>query len=98
MPATACTATRAMLLSGCWRVRSTPEVWAWNLKRQALGSRAPKRSRTMRCQSRRPARSLAISSKKLIEMSKKKVKRGRKTSGSMPRALQSSAYWIAVRG
>ncbi len=28
MPAIACTATLAMLLSGCWRVRSTPDVWA----------------------------------------------------------------------
>ena len=37
-----------MLLSGCCRVRSTPEVWPWNLKRQERGSRAPKRSRVMR--------------------------------------------------
>ena len=96
MPAMAWTATRAMLLSGCWRVRSTPEVWAWNLKRQALGLRTPKRSRTRRAQMRRPARNLAISSKKLMEMSKKKVKRGRKTSGSRPRARQSCAYWTAV--
>ena len=33
----ACTVTRAMLLSGCSRVRSTPEVWPWNLKRQERG-------------------------------------------------------------
>lgn len=51
---------------------------------------------TICAQTRRPARSLAISSKKLMEMSKKKVKRGRKASGSRPRAIMSSAYWIAV--
>ena len=44
---------------------------------------------------RRPARNFAISSKNEIEMSKKNVKRGRKSSGDMPRAMQSSAYWIA---
>ncbi len=44
---------------------------------------------------RRPARNLAISSKKQIEMSKKNVKRGRNASGDMPAATQSSAYWIA---
>ena len=41
MHAIACTVTRAMLLSGCWRVRSTPDVWPWNLKRHERGSRAP---------------------------------------------------------
>ena len=45
---------------------------------------------------RRPARNLAISSKKLSEMSKKKVKRGRNSSGSMPRAMQSSAFCTAL--
>ena len=50
----------------------------------------------MRVQIRRAARNLAISSKKLIETSKKKVKRGRNASGSMPRAMQSLAFWIAV--
>ena len=56
---------------------------------------APKRSRASFAQMRRPARNLAISSKKLSEMSKKKVKRGRNASGFMPRAMQSSAYWSA---
>ncbi len=95
MPAMAWVVTRAMLFSGCWRVRSTPEVWPWNLKRQERGSLAPKRSRHSLAQMRRPARNLATSSNKLTEMSKKKVKRGRKRSGSMPAAMQSSAYWIA---
>ena len=85
-----------MLLSGCWRVRSTPEVWAWNLKRQAFSFFAPSRSFASRAQMRRPARNLAISSKKLSEMSKKKVKRGRNSSGSMPRAMQSSAFCTAL--
>ena len=96
MPAIACAVTRAMLLSGCWRVRSTPEVWPWNLKRQRRSSFAPSRSRASRAQMRRPARNLATSSKKLSEMSKKKVKRGRNWSGSMPRAMQSSAFCTAV--
>ena len=95
MPAIACVVTRAMLFSACWRVRSTPEVWPWNLKRHERGSRAPRRSRQSLAQMRRPARNLATSSKKLTEMSKKKVKRGRKRSGSMPRAMQSSAYCTA---
>jgi hypothetical protein len=73
----ACTATRATLLSGFWRVRSTPEVCAWNLKRHERGSFAPQRSRATRAQMRRPARNFAISSKNEIEMSKKNVKRGR---------------------
>ena len=45
---------------------------------------------------RRPARKRAISSKNDSEMSKKNVKRGRKSSGSMPRATQSSAFCSAV--
>ena len=53
MPAIACTATRAILLSGCCSVRSTPEVWAWNLKRHEAGSLAPSRSRASRAQMRR---------------------------------------------
>src|ERR1035437_10005118 len=36
-----------MLLSGCCRVRSTPEVCPWNLKRDDLGSLAPSRSRVI---------------------------------------------------
>ena len=56
---------------------------------------APKRSRASRAQMRRPARNFATSSKKLIEMSKKNVKRGRNWSGSQPRARQSLAYWMA---
>ncbi len=96
MPAIACTVTRAMLFRGCWRVRSTPEVWPWNLKRQERGSFAPSCSRAMRAQMRRAARNFATSSKKLMEMSKKKVKRGRKASGSMPRAMQSCAFCTAV--
>ena len=95
MPAMACAVTRAMLLSGCSRVRSTPEVWPWNLKRHERASLAPKRSRARRAQMRRPARNFATSSKKLIEMSKKNVKRGRNWSGSQPRARQSPAYWMA---
>ena len=56
---------------------------------------APNRSRVRRAQMRRPARNLATSSKKLMEMSKKNVKRGRNWSGSQPRARQSLAYWMA---
>ena len=28
--ASACSATRAMLISGCWAVSDTPAVWVWN--------------------------------------------------------------------
>jgi len=45
---------------------------------------------------RRPARNFAISSKNEIEMSKKKVKRGRKASGAMPRSMQSRAFCTAL--
>ena len=48
MPAIACTATREILFNGCCSVRSTPDVWPWNLNRHEPGSLAPRRSRQPR--------------------------------------------------
>ena len=53
-----------MLLRGCCCVRSTPDVWPWNLNLQQAGSFAPSRSRAILAQMRRPARNFATSSKK----------------------------------
>src|SRR3989441_8334474 len=101
--ASACSATRAMLLRGCWAVAETPAVWVCVRSRIDSGFLAPKRSLRKRAQRRRAARSLAISSKKSLWMSKKNESRGAKLSMSSPRAhrseehtseLQSLAYLV----
>ena len=89
--ASAWSATRAMLLSGCWAVADTPAVCVWVRSRIDSGFFAPKRSFMKRAQRRRAARSLAISSKKSLWMSKKNESRGAKLSMSSPRAQAASA-------
>ena len=79
-----------MLLSGCCAVADTPAVWVCVRSRMDSGLRAPKRSRITVAQMRRAARSLAISSKKSLWMSKKKDRRGAKLSTSRPRLMQAS--------
>ena len=64
--ASACSATRTMLLSGCWAVSVLPAVCVWKRSCCARGSVAPNRSRMMRAHRRRAARNLAISSRKLL--------------------------------
>src|SRR5207253_2664506 len=89
-PASACTATRTMLLRGCCAVSEQPAVWAWVLRRSERGSRAPKRSRMRLAHSRRAARSFATSSRKSLWRLKKKDSRDAKSSTAMPRARAAS--------
>ena len=76
--ASACSATRATLFSGCWAVADTPAVCVCVRSRIDSGFVAPNRSFMTVAQIRRAARSLAISSKKSLWMSKKNDSRGAK--------------------
>ena len=60
-----------MLFSGCSANRLTPAVWQWKRHHSERSLRAPKRSFITLAQMRRAARSLAISSRKSLWMSKK---------------------------
>ena len=86
-----------MLFSGCWAVSVTPAVWQWVRNRHDSGLVAPYTSFMRRAQMRRAARSLAISSKKSLWMSKKKLRRGAKASTSSPRAMPRSTYSKPLR-
>ena len=83
-------AVRATFSSGCCAESETPEVWVCVRSCQDLGFLAPTRSRIRLAQRRRAARILATSSKKSMWKLKKKENRGRKSSGSRPRATRSS--------
>ena len=86
-PASASIAVRAMLLCGCCAVSETPAVWVWKRISQDFSRFAPYVSRSSRAQIRRAARYFAISSKKSICALKKKLRRGAKSSTSIPRAI-----------
>ncbi len=88
--ASASTAVRTTLISGCCAVSDTPAVCAWKRIRSERSSRAPKRSRNSRAQMRRAARYLAISSKKSRCALKKNERRGAKRSTGRPRSMQAS--------
>ncbi len=90
--ASASTAVRVTLLSGCCAVSDTPAVWVWNRSHCARGSVAPYTSRIHRAQMRRAARNFAISSKKSMCASKKKLRPGANLFTSMPRDNPSSTY------
>jgi len=90
--ASACSATRTMLFSGCCAVRLTPAVCVWKRISQLRGFRAPNVSRISRAQMRRAARSLAISSKKSLCTLKKKLSRGANESMSSPRRSAHRTY------
>src|SRR5262249_42290663 len=94
IPASACTVTRTMLLSGCCAVRETPAVCAWVRRRSERSSRAPKRSRMIVAHRRRAARSFATSSRKSLWRVKKKESRGAKLSTGRPRARPASPYGV----
>ena len=105
--ARACSDTRTTLFSGCWAVSVAPEVWAWKRSQQDRGFWALKVSFISLAQTRRAARNLAISSKKLLCTLKKKLSLGTKSSTDRPRAKQCRTYsnpsasvnassWIAV--
>ena len=64
--ASACSATRTMLLSGCCAVSVLPAVCVWKRSCCARGLVAPNRSRMIRAHSRRAARNFAISSRKSL--------------------------------
>ena len=64
----------------------------WKRISHERGFFAPYVSRSSRAQIRRAARYLAISSKKSICALKKKLRRGAKSSTSIPRAICSSTY------
>ena len=85
-------ATRARFSSGCWAVSDTPDVWTWVRSCHDRGSRAPTRSRISVAHIRRAARIFATSSNRSLWKLKKNEKRGRKRSGSTPRAVSSSTY------
>ena len=87
--ASACSATRTMLLSGCCAVSVLPAVCAWNRSCCARGFVAPNRSRMMRAHSRRAARNFAISSRKSLCALKKNDSR-------WPNALTSSPASMAA--
>ena len=90
--AIASTAVRTTLLSGCCAVSDTPAVWVWNRSHCARGSVAPYTSRIHRAQILRAALNFAISSKKSMCASKKKLNPGANRLTSMPRARPSSTY------
>ncbi len=82
--AIAWSATRTTLLSGCCAVSVEPAVCAWKRSIWLRGSLAPKRSFMIRAQSRRAARNLAISSRKLLWTLKKNDSRPANPSTSRP--------------
>ena len=88
--ASASTAVRTTLLSGCCAVSETPAVWVWKRSHCARGSVAPYTSRSQRAQIRRAARNFAISSKKSMCASKKNDSPGANRLMSMPRDRPSS--------
>ena len=88
--ASASTAVRTTLTSGCCAVSETPAVWAWTRISSERSSLAPKRSRSSRAQMRRAARYFAISSKKSRCALKKNDSRGAKRSTGRPRSMHAS--------
>ena len=82
--ASACTATRTMLLSGCCAVSMLPAVCAWKRSMSERGSRAAKRSRMIRAHIRRAARNLATSSRRLLWALKKNESCGANSSTASP--------------
>ena len=88
--ASACSATRTMLLSGCCAVSVLPAVWVWKRICCARGSAAPKRLRMMRAHSRRAALNLATSSRKSLWAAKKNDSRRPNESTSRPAARAAS--------
>lgn len=89
-----CTATRTRFTSGCCAVSWTPAVWVWNRSISDLGSLAPNSSRITRAQIRRAARNFATSSRIVVRATKKKERRGAKSSTSMPAATAVRTYAI----
>ena len=84
--------TRTTLLSGCWAVSVQPAVCVWKRRLMALGFAAPKRSFMSLAHSRRAARNLAISSRKLEWQPKKKESRAPNLSTSRPMSTAAFTY------
>ena len=92
--ASACTATRTRLTSGCCAVSCTPAVWVWKRSIADFGFCAPKRSVMIRAQIRRAARNLATSSSSVVRETKKNDSRGATSSTASPAARAASTYAI----
>jgi hypothetical protein len=90
-------ATRTMLFIGCCSVSEHPAVCTCVLRYHERGFTAPYRSRIVRAQMRRAARSLAISSKNSLCALKKNDSRGASASTSSPRSRHASTYSIPSR-
>ena len=73
----------------------TPAVWVWNLSICDCGSLAPKVSRMIVAQMRRPARNFAISSRRVVRATKKNESRGANSSTARPDAIAAFTYSIA---
>ena len=90
--ASACTATRTMLFSGCCAVSMLPAVCAWNRSASARGSRARNRSCMIRAHSRRAARNLATSSSRSLCALKKNDSCGANASTVRPASSAACTY------
>jgi hypothetical protein len=88
--ASAWIATRTTLFIGCWAVSVEPAVCVWKRIQSERGSLGAKRSLTSSAHSRRAARNLATSSRKLLWALKKKDSRGANSSMPSPRARAAS--------
>ncbi len=84
--------TRTRLTSGCWAVSWTPAVWVWKRSMCDLGFFAPNWTFMVWAQMRRAARNLATSSRIVVRATKKKDRRGAKSSMSMPAAMAVRTY------
>ena len=88
--ASAWIATRTALFSGCWAVRATPAVCAWNRNASDSGFVAWNRSAMIEDHRRRAARNFAISSRRSMWALKKKEICGAITSIARPRSTAAS--------
>ena len=82
---------RATLLNTSWAVSDQPEVWEWVRRDLDFSFCGPNFS-TSSLQSRRPARSLAISMEKFIPIAQKKDSRGANLSISSPASSPARRY------
>ena len=92
--ASAWTATRTRLTSGCCAVSWTPAVCVWNRSISDFGFFAPNSSRITSAQIRRAARNFATSSSSVVRETKKNASRGANSSTSCPDSIAARTYSI----
>ena len=90
-----CSATRTRLTSGCWAVSCTPAVCVWKRSIWLFGFVEPNSSRMIRAQTRRAARNLATSSRRVVRATKKNESRGPTSSTPRPAACAARRYSLA---